>query len=316
MATKHKFPEWIRQGWASGRDVEYTRSLVSDNGLHTVCQSAKCPNLGECWKKRTATVMILGNLCTRNCRYCSVPSGKPAGEVDADEPRKVGAAVSRMGLNHVVITSVTRDDLPDGGAAHFVETIREIRAQSPGTTVELLTPDFLGDESAIASVVAAKPEVFGHNIETVERLYPTLRGQRYPYALGLRVLRTVRELCPPVIVKSAFMAGHGETEDEVRRTLADLLEAGCDAVSIGQYLKPSRKQRDVAEFVHPDTFKQYEATARAMGFKFAVAGPFVRSSYRSEEMMAEPFARERTDALARWEPPTPAPHVLEDSHAT
>jgi lipoic acid synthetase len=302
MATKHKFPEWIRQGWASGGNVEYTRGLVDGHGLHTVCQSAKCPNLGECWKKRTATVMILGNLCTRNCRYCSVPSGKPTGDVDADEPRNVGAAVSGMGLNHVVVTSVTRDDLPDGGAAHFVETIDEIRRQSPGTTVELLTPDFLGDEAAIGTVLSARPEVFGHNIETVARLYPALRGRRYTYELGLGVLRTVRRLCEPVIRKSAFMVGHGETEDEVRQTLADLLEAGCDAVSIGQYLKPSKKQRDVAAFVHPDTFRAYEDMARAMGFRFAVAGPFVRSSYRSDEMMKEPFAAERVRTLASWRP--------------
>jgi lipoic acid synthetase len=298
--AKSPFPEWIRRGWASGQNVEDTRDLVKDLNLHTVCQSANCPNLGDCWKRRTATFMILGNLCTRNCRYCSVPSGKPDGTVDAEEPLNVAKAVQSMGIKHAVITSVTRDDLSDGGAQHFVETIQACRELNPDTTIELLTPDFLGDEAAIQTVVEARPEVFGHNIETVERLYPTLRGRRYAYDLGLSVLRAVAQHPMPTLVKSAFMVGHGESEQEVRQTLQDLLEAGCDAVSIGQYLRPSRKQRKVEEFVHPDQLTRYEEMAYELGFQFAVAGPFVRSSYRSEELVEQEFAQERIRAAREY----------------
>ena len=291
-----RFPDWIRRNWASGEDFEYTKGLVSGLELHTVCQSAHCPNLGECWRRRTATFMILGNLCTRNCRYCSVPSGRPHGEVDADEPDHVAHAVAEMGVRHAVITSVTRDDLPDGGAAHFAATVNAIHEQRPETSVELLTPDFLGDEGAITTVLESRPHVFGHNIETVRRLYSDLRGKRYSYDLGLGVLRSVAAHPSPVIIKSAFMVGHGETADEVRETLLDLLDAGCEVVSIGQYLRPTRKQREVVDFVHPDQLQAYESMAYDLGFKFAVAGPFVRSSYRSEEVMDTEFARERFGA--------------------
>lgn len=294
--AERRFPEWIRTGWASGADFAFTKELVEDLNLHTVCQSARCPNQGECWKRRTATFMILGNLCTRNCRYCSVPGGKPQGEVDRDEPDHVGEAVARMGLKHAVITSVTRDDLPDGGAAHFVATIEAIRAASPSTTIELLVPDFLGDADAIHTVLDAAPEVFGHNIETVERLYSTLRGRRYAYDLGLGVLREAAAYGVPSIVKSAFMVGHGETPAEVEALLKDLRAAGCEAVSIGQYLRPSRKQREVTEYVTPEQLQEYEDLARSLGFAFAVAGPFVRSSYRSEELLQTEYARRRLGA--------------------
>jgi len=298
---KHRFPEWIRRGWASGHDFSFTKELLDDLDLHTVCQSARCPNLGECWRRRTATFMILGNTCSRNCRFCSVPSGKSDGATDADEPMRVARAVAKMGLRHAVVTSVTRDDLPDGGAGHFAETLRAIRRVTPETTLEVLVPDFAGDRQAIAAVLDASPEVFGHNIETVERLYPLLRGKQHPYELGLRVLRIASDLArssaAPAIVKSALMVGHGETPDEVRRTLADLVEAGCEAVAIGQYLRPSGKQREVVEFVHPERFAEYERAAYDLGLKFAVAGPFVRSSYRSEELLQTEFARERVEAL-------------------
>lgn len=292
VPAQSPFPEWIRQGWATGRDFAFTKALIEDLNLHTVCQSARCPNLGECWKRRTATFMILGNICTRNCRFCSVPSGRPLGR-DHHEPENVAQAVARMRLRHAVVTSVTRDDLPDGGAGHFAETVRAIRRLNPETTVEVLTPDFWGDAACIVTVLDAQPEVFGHNIETVRRLYSTLRGKRYTYELGLRVLRTAASNSGPVLVKSALMVGHGETPEEVRETLLDLLEAGCDAVYLGQYLRPSRKQRQVADFVHPDQFRAYEDLAYTLGFKFAVAGPLVRSSYRSEELMRLPFALER-----------------------
>jgi lipoic acid synthetase len=293
-----RFPEWVRRNWASGTDVEYTKQLVEGLQLHTVCQSARCPNMGECWQRRTATLMVLGNTCTRNCRYCSVPSGKPEG-TDAEEPLHAAEAVRHMGLRHVVITSVTRDDLPDGGAAHIAATVTAIRELNPETSVEVLVPDFGADRAAIETVLAAMPEVFGHNIETVERLYSTLRGQRYDYGTALRVLEVAAAYKARPIVKSALMVGHGESEEEVRRTLEDLLAVGCDAVSIGQYLRPTPKQRAVEEFVRPERFERYQEVAYGLGFNFAVAGPFVRSSYRSDEMMEAPFARERVRAQRR-----------------
>jgi lipoic acid synthetase len=281
---KARFPEWIRRPWASGQDFVFTKNLVEELDLHTVCQSARCPNMAECWQKRTATLMVLGNSCTRNCRYCSVPSGKPE-PVEANEPRRVAEAIRKMGLRHAVITSVTRDDLPDGGAGHIAETVLAVRVLNPNTTVEVLVPDFLGDAAAVETVLAAQPEVFGHNIETVERIYPTVRGKRCTYRTALDVLRVAAEWEPSVIVKSAFMTGHGETEDEIKQTLHDLLDAGCEAVCIGQYLRPTLKQREVEGYVTPEKFKEYEEYAHAIGFGFAVAGPFVRSSYRSEELM-------------------------------
>ncbi len=298
MAAQSPFPEWIRQGWASGEDFTYTKGLIEDLGLHTVCQSANCPNIGECWQRRTATMMVLGGTCTRSCRYCSVDSGKPA-PPDPQEPENVAEAVRRMDLKHAVITMVTRDDLPDGGAAHIAETVRAIRRLNPGTTVELLVSEFEGVEADIRTVLDAGAEVFGHNIETVERLYPVMRDRRSTYRLALDVLRQAAQYEPRPIVKSAFMAGHGETEHDVEATLQDLLDAGCEAVSIGQYLRPGPKQRKVEAFVHPDQFKAYEAMAYEMGFLFATAGPFVRSSYRSDEMMKAYFARERVRAMGR-----------------
>ncbi len=278
------FPDWIKQQWASGENSEFTKSIVSRLGLHTVCQSARCPNQGECWKRRTATFMILGNVCTRNCAFCSVKSGRPEA-LDPDEPARVAEAVRELGIKHAVITSVTRDDLPDGGAAHFARTVEAVRAANPGTTVEVLVPDFLGDEAPVRTVLASVPEVFGHNIETVERLYDALRRRKITYRDALRVLVTAAAHHSGSIVKSALMVGHGEEPAEVRATLRDLLAAGCEAVAIGQYLRPTPKQRRVTAFVPPEQFKEYEVLAYQLGFKFAIAGPFVRSSYRSEELL-------------------------------
>lgn len=286
-----KFPDWIRAGWGSGEDVAFTRELMKEKSLHTVCQSANCPNLHDCWSRRTATMMVLGNTCSRSCRYCSVPGGKPE-TVDADEPRHVGEAVKEMGVKHIVITSVTRDDLPDGGAGHIAETIRAIKAIAAGTTVEVLVPDFEGSVEAIRTVLEAKPEVFSHNIETVERLYPVIRSRRYDYRLAIGVLRDAAAIGGS-IVKSSMMIGHGETPAEVEQTMRDLLEAGVEAFSAGQYLRPTRKQREVEDFVTPEQFTAYEARAYELGFRFAVAGPFVRSSYRSEELLKTDFARKK-----------------------
>jgi lipoic acid synthetase len=286
------FPEWIKRNWASGTNFGATRAAMGSRNLHTVCQSAHCPNIGECWQHRTATLMVLGNTCTRNCSFCSVNSGKQ-GESDPDEPLKVAEAVAEMGLRHAVITMVERDDLPDGGATHMATTVKAIRAANPQTTIEVLVSDLNGEQQAIEVVLAAAPEVFGHNIETVERLYPALRDRRFRYRTALDVLRLAADYRNPTIVKSAMMVGHGETEDDVRQTFEDLLGAGCDAVCIGQYLRPTQRQREVVEFIHPDQFKAYEQMAYAMGFHFVQSGPFVRSSYRSEAVMSTPFARER-----------------------
>lgn len=266
--------------------------MLSGLDLHTVCQSAHCPNQSECWDRRTATLMVLGNVCSRHCTYCAVHSGKPD-LLDKDEPAKVAEAVLRLGLKHTVLTSVTRDDLPDGGADHIARCVEAIKGASPETTIEVLVQDFNGDRAAIARVLASRPEVFSHNIETVERLHPKMRDRRFTYRQSLEVLRLARELAPEGIVKSAFMLGCGERPEEVRATLEDLHAHGCDAVSMGQYLQPTPRHHEVAEYVAPEQFKVYEELAYTLGFGFAVGGPFVRSSYRSEELLAAPFARAR-----------------------
>lgn len=287
-----KFPEWLKRPWPSGDDFAYTRDLTADLGLHTVCQSARCPNQAECWKNRTATFMLMGNACTRSCRYCSVPAGAPE-MLDEDEPAKIAEAIRRLELEHAVLTAVTRDDLPDGGAAHIAATIHEVKRVNPDTSIEMLVPDFLGEVEAIHLVLDSRPEIFSHNIETTRPLYPVLRGNRFDYEMAIGVLRTAANYSDHrAIVKSAMMVGHGETFEDVESTLHDLYEAGCHTVSIGQYMRPSSKQRAVAEYVHPGRFAAYEELAYNIGFRFAVAGPFVRSSYRSEDLMKQPFARE------------------------
>lgn len=287
MNTVKRFPEWIRRPWPSGEAFQEVKGLLEGLDLHTVCQSAHCPNQSECWGRKTATFMVLGNVCSRHCTYCAVNSGRPEAP-DADEPAKVAEAVRRLSLKHTVLTSVTRDDLPDGGAEHIAMSIRAIKAVSPETTVEVLVQDFNGDLEAIRRVTDARPEIFSHNIETVARLHPSLRDRRFTYQGSLDVLTTAAGLMTTGFVKSAFMLGCGETPEEVRQTLRDLHAAGCEAVSIGQYLQPTRKHQDVERFVTPEEFAEYEAYAREVGFAFAVAGPFVRSSYRSEDLLASP----------------------------
>lgn len=290
-----KFPEWLRRPWAGGETLGPTNEIVEGLGLHTVCQSARCPNMGECWAKGTATVMVLGDVCTRNCAFCSVPSGKPVFD-DAEEPRRVAEAVRSMGLKHAVITTVARDDLPDSGARHMAETIRAIHGLNPGTTVEILVSDLQNDVGALRRVLDAGPEVFGHNIETVERLYPSIRDRRFSYGGALELLRMARDYSPRAIVKSALMVGLGEAGHEVETTLKHLRTAGCEVVCIGQYLQPTQRQTEVREFVTPRQFEDYESLAYELGFAFAVAGPFVRSSYRSEEVLETDFARRRLAA--------------------
>ncbi|MGE5126714.1 MAG: lipoyl synthase [Betaproteobacteria bacterium] len=281
-ATPLRLPEWARKAGPLARGSRPVRLLLRQQALHTVCEEARCPNLGECFTKGTATFMLLGDRCTRRCGYCSVGTARPL-PADPGEPARVAEAASRMGLRHVVLTSVDRDDLPDGGAAHFAETVRAIRRALPGASVEVLTPDFKGDPEALRTVVDAAPEVFNHNIETVPRLFPRLRPQGR-YALSLDVLRCVKRLRPSQATKSGLMLGLGERDEEVEPVLRDLRAAGVDTVTLGQYLRPSRRHEPVHRYLRPEAFRDLERTARGLGFPVVYAGVFVRSSFNAEEV--------------------------------
>jgi lipoic acid synthetase len=279
-------PAWLKRPLPAGNGNNFTAHLIEDLGLETVCESARCPNRPECWSRRTATFMIMGNLCTRTCSFCSVPKGAPEALED-DEPQRLAEAAARLGLKHVVITSVTRDDLPDGGAGHFVRCIAAVRARLPGAAVEVLTPDFLGDTAAIDAVTDAGPEVFNHNLETVPRLHRVVRGRAlYPRSLAL--LERVKARAPHVITKAGLMLGIGETIDELFDVLADLRAIKCDVLTLGQYLAPTAKHIPVRRFVPPAEFDSLAATARLLGFKKVVAGPYVRSSYHADDMVERP----------------------------
>ena len=273
-------PDWIRVRAPGGEGYAATRAIVKAHGLHTVCEEAGCPNIAECWAHAHATMMIMGDTCTRACAFCNVKTGMP-GALDAQEPEHVGQAVAKLGLKHVVITSVDRDDLADGGAEHFAQTIRAIRKHSPGTTVEILTPDFLRKEGAIEVVMEARPDVFNHNLETVPRLYLTIRpGARY--YVSLRLLERAKELVPTGFTKSGLMVGLGESREEIMQVMDDLRAARVDFLTIGQYLQPTRKHAPVARFWTPDEFKALEAIARAKGFLMVSASPLTRSSYHAD----------------------------------
>ena len=272
-------PDWIRVKAPVSREYQATRKIVRDNGLRTVCEEAACPNIGECWAKRHATMMILGEVCTRACAFCNVATGKPA-PLDPLEPSRVARAVSQLALEHVVVTSVDRDDLEDGGAAHFAKVIGAIRRESPGTTIEVLTPDFKERDGAIEVVVEARPDVFNHNLETVPRLYPAIRpGARY--FTSLELLNRVKTLDPAMFTKSGMMAGLGETREEIAQVMDDLRAAGVDFLTIGQYLQPTRKHAPVDRFVTPDEFAEYAALARGKGFLLVASTPLTRSSYHA-----------------------------------
>ncbi|GGG93485.1 lipoyl synthase [Glycocaulis albus] len=280
-------PEWIRVKAPAGGVFSETRKVVRDNNLVTVCEEAGCPNIGECWAQKHATFMIMGDTCTRACSFCNVKTGMPA-PLDTDEPRRVAEATATMGLKHVVITSVDRDDLEDGGAEHFAQTIRAIRALNPDTTIEILTPDFLRKPGAAEIVIDARPDVFNHNLETVPRLYLSIRpGARYYHSL--RLLERVKERDPSQFTKSGIMVGLGETKEEVMQVMDDMRSAGIDFLTIGQYLQPTRKHAAVDRFVTPEEFKGYETIARAKGFLMVSASPLTRSSYHA----GEDFARLR-----------------------
>ena len=278
-------PSWIRVKAPTSKGYAETRKIVKDKGLVTVCEEAACPNIGECWEKSHATFMILGEICTRACAFCNVSTGLPQA-VDIDEPRKIGEAVKEMKLQHVVITSVDRDDLSDGGAQHFVDVINAIREASPKTTIEILTPDFLRKEGATETVIDAHPDVFNHNLETVPRLYLNIRpGARYFHSL--RLLEKVKQRDPSQFTKSGLMVGLGETKEEVMQVMDDMRSAGIDFLTIGQYLQPTRKHAPVDRFVTPNEFKAYETIAKAKGFLLVSASPLTRSSYHADSDFAK-----------------------------
>ncbi|MAM93434.1 lipoyl synthase [Parvibaculum sp.] len=289
-------PEWIRVKAPGSAVYAETKQIVRENNLVTVCEEAGCPNIGECWTKKHATMMIMGDTCTRACSFCNVKTGLPA-PLDADEPENVANAVAKLGLRHVVITSVDRDDLADGGAQHFVEVIEAIRRRSPGTTIEILTPDFLRKEGALEKVVAARPDVFNHNLETVPRLYLSIRpGARYFHSL--RLLQRVKELDPTIFTKSGIMVGLGEEREEVLQVMDDMRSASIDFLTIGQYLQPTRKHAAIARFVTPEEFKSYERIARTKGFLLVSSSPLTRSSYHADEDFAR-LRDARNAAVAR-----------------
>ena len=289
-------PDWIRVKAPGSKLWAETKDIVRANNLVTVCEEAGCPNIGECWEKRHATFMIMGDTCTRACSFCNVRTGLPEA-LDAAEPEKVADAVAKLGLHHVVVTSVDRDDLKDGGAEHFSRTIAAIRRASPGTTVEILTPDFLRKPGALEIVVAAKPDVFNHNLETVPGKYVTVRpGARYFHSV--RLLQRVKELDPTIFTKSGIMVGLGEERNEVVQLMDDLRSAEVDFLTIGQYLQPTRKHHEVVRFVPPDEFKAYETTAYSKGFLLVSATPLTRSSHHA----GEDFARLKAARLARLGP--------------
>ena len=290
-------PDWLRVKAPVSKAYNETRKLMRAHNLVTVCEEAACPNIGECWSQKHATMMILGSVCTRACAFCNVATGRPD-LLDPHEPENVGAAVATLGLKHVVLTSVDRDDLDDGGAQHFADTISAIRAQSPTTTIEVLTPDFLRKEGAVEIVVAARPDVFNHNMETVPRLYPSIRpGARYFHSLA--VLHKVKTLDPSIFTKSGIMVGLGETDEEVGQLMDDLRSAEVDFMTIGQYLQPTPKHAEVARFVTPDIFTQYSKTGRAKGFLLISATPLTRSSYHADQDFADLQAARRAMLQAK-----------------
>ncbi|WP_051305529.1 lipoyl synthase [Desulfogranum mediterraneum] len=288
-------PKWLKRRLPTGPTYERIRGLVKESQLATVCQEAMCPNQFECYGKGTATFMILGHACSRNCRFCAVSHG-PSGPPDPEEPRRLAQAVASMGLHYAVITSVTRDDLADGGANHFARTIQAIRQHSPGVRIEVLIPDLQGDEQALETIVRAGPDVLNHNLETVARLYPLVRPQAI-YRRSLELLARVKAMDPAMITKSGLMVGLGESAAELHQAFADLLAAHCDLLTLGQYLQPSKEHLEVVRYLPPEEFALLKARALELGFGGVAADPFVRSSYQAEELYS--LARERASGSAQ-----------------
>jgi len=278
-------PDWLKRRLPTGPAFEQVKGMIGRDGLHTVCQEAKCPNIWECFSHQTATFLIMGSRCTRNCRFCSVPQGalEPP---DPQEPTRIARVSREMGLKYVVITSVTRDDLTDGGAAIFARTISEIRRQIPNACVEVLIPDFQGSKDALYTVLKARPDVLNHNVETVLRLYPRVRPQA-DYRRSLKLIQRAREYAPDVATKSGLMLGLGETTAEIKQTLEDMLQAGCRILTLGQYLQPSKNHLAVERFIPPEEFETWRKSALKIGFDEVASGPFVRSSYHAHELFQE-----------------------------
>ena len=287
-----RLPDWIREKKLNLASLREVKSMLREQNLHSVCESLACPNRTECFSRGTATFMILGDVCTRSCGFCNVTTGRPYGPPSPDEPRAVAETARRLGLKHVVVTCVTRDDLADGGAQQFAETIRELRIALPQVQVEVLTSDFRGNVDAVRTVVEARPDYFNHNVETVPRLYDYVRpGSRFERSLS--VLRAAKDVDETVITKSGLMLGLGERRDEVIEVLERLHGAGCEIVTIGQYLQPKREKLDVVEYVHPDVFAEYREIGESLGFRAVFSGPFVRSSY-----MADVVAHQHAEAAS------------------
>ena len=278
----HQKPRWLKKRLPTGPEYEKVKQLIGQDRLHTVCQEAKCPNIWECFSQQTATFLIMGSRCTRNCQFCSVAQG-PAGPPDPAEPQRVAEAARQMGLSYVVITSVTRDDLTDGGAVFFAKTIEAVHRRIPSAKVEVLIPDFEGKVQALETVLNARPDILNHNIETVPRLYPIVRPQA-GYRRSLKLLARVQKYAPEIPIKSGLMLGLGESFEEIRDTLKDLTKAGCRILTLGQYLQPSKAHLPVKRFVPPDEFETWKHTALEMGFSEVASGPFVRSSYHAREL--------------------------------
>lgn len=283
MARFEKKPEWLRVRLPSGHNYVNVKHTVASLGLHTVCEEARCPNMGECWGGGTATIMVMGDTCTRGCRFCSVASGRPL-FLDPNEPDKVAKAIKKWGLKYVVITSVCRDDLPDGGANHIAKTIKSVKTQCPQTIVEPLIPDFQGNRHALEKIIGSGPEVISHNIETVARLSPLIRDPRATYQQSLHVLEMIKDIDCRIYTKSSMMLGLGETEVEIMQAAKDLRSVGVDIVSMGQYLQPTNRHLPVKEYISPEKFESYKTKIEKMGFVYVVAGPFVRSSYKAGEL--------------------------------
>lgn len=286
---RHK-PAWLRATLPTGARYQALKATVQELSLHTVCQEALCPNIGECWTHGTLTVMILGGVCTRACKFCAVDTGNPRGFLDPEEPQRVAEAIARLGIRYVVLTSVDRDDLPDGGAGQFAATIRAIKEKAPGVLVEALTPDFQGDLKAVETVVDAGPEVYAQNLETVRRLTHRVRDPRAGYEQTLKVLAHAKRHRPGVLTKSSLMLGLGEKEEEILEAMRDLRQAGVDILTLGQYLRPTPAHLPVERYVPPEDFQRYAAWGYELGFKEVFAGPLVRSSYRADRVFLEATA--------------------------
>ena len=300
-ATIGPKPSWLKVKAPSGENYTRIKGMLGDLKLATVCQEARCPNMGECWSGGTATFMLMGEVCTRGCKFCHIKTGNPKGAIDPMEPEKVAYSISQMSLQYVVITSVDRDDLPDQGAGHFARTVRTIKKLDPDLFVEILTPDFRGDTELVKTLTDAGADVFAHNVETVERLQKHVRDPRANYQQSLHVLDTVKKHDPTRVTKTSLMLGLGETDEEILQTLKDLRAIDCDVVTFGQYLQPTESHLKVESFVTPEKFQEWQTTAESMGFLYVASGPLVRSSYRAGEFFMKAMIEKRQNGILTQE---------------